>query len=66
MRPFDALRLACALWLLALLSGPAAAGPTCHGRFMNPITDICWSCLFPLTIGSVSILSDGQDRKSVV
>ena len=27
---------------------------------MNPITDICWSCLFLLTIGSASILSDGQ------
>jgi conjugal transfer pilus assembly protein TraW len=42
------------LWL----AGPAvAAGPTCHGRFMNPITDICWSCMFPLTIGSASLLS---------
>ena len=59
-RPRAALWLAHALWLLALLPGPAAAGPTCHGRFMNPITDICWSCLFPLTIGSASILSDGQ------
>ena len=59
-RPRAALWLALALWLLALLPGPAAAGPTCHGRFMNPITDICWSCLFPLTIGSASILSDGQ------
>jgi conjugal transfer pilus assembly protein TraW len=29
------------------LARPAAAGPTCHGRFMNPITDICWSCVFP-------------------
>ena len=28
---------------------------------MNPITDICWSCVFPLTIGSASLLSDGQD-----
>jgi hypothetical protein len=59
-RPRAALWLAVALWLLALLPGTAAAGPTCHGRFMNPITDICWSCLFPLTIGSASILSDGQ------
>ncbi len=59
-RPRAALWLALALWLLTLLPGPAAAGPTCHGRFMNPITDICWSCLFPLTIGSASILSDGQ------
>ena len=60
MRTLQALRLAFALWLFALLSGPAAAGPSCHGRFMNPITDICWSCLFPLTIGSTAILSDGQ------
>ena len=36
-RPRAALWLALALWLLALLPGPAAAGPTCHGRFMKPI-----------------------------
>ena len=24
----------------------------CSGRFVNPITDICWSCLFPISIGS--------------
>lgn len=23
----------------------------CQGRFLNPITDICWSCLFPMAIG---------------
>ena len=34
------------------LAAPVLAGPTCHGRFMNPITDICWSCVFPLTIGA--------------
>ena len=28
---------------------------------MNPITDICWSCVFPLTIGSASLVGDGQD-----
>jgi conjugal transfer pilus assembly protein TraU len=43
------------------LAAPAVAGPTCHGRFMNPITDICWSCVFPLTIGSATVLSEGQD-----
>ena len=21
----------------------------CHGRFVNPLTDVCWSCLFPYT-----------------
>ena len=35
-------------------------GATCHGRFANPITDICWSCLFPLTIGGIGIVSDGH------
>lgn len=34
---------------------------TCHGRTMNPISDICWSCIFPLTIGSMPILPMGQE-----
>ena len=29
----------------------------CVGRFVNPITDICWKCLFPITIGGVKIVS---------
>jgi conjugal transfer pilus assembly protein TraU len=28
---------------------------TCEGRFVNPITDICWNCLFPLSIGSTQV-----------
>lgn len=27
---------------------------TCHGKFANPITDICWSCILPISIGSIS------------
>ncbi len=27
----------------------------CGGRFPNPITDICWSCLFPLYVGPVPL-----------
>lgn len=35
---------------------------TCKGRFINPITDICWSCIFPLTIGPVQInLGPGKE-----
>jgi len=30
---------------------------TCSGRFVNPITDICWSCLMPISIGSVKLAS---------
>ncbi|MFN9001673.1 MAG: conjugal transfer pilus assembly protein TraU [Holosporales bacterium] len=39
----------------------------CHGRFVNPITDICWSCLFPISLGSFQINSSmkrGSDTKN--
>jgi conjugal transfer pilus assembly protein TraU len=31
----------------------------CSGRFVNPITDICWSCLFPITIGAMKVSGAG-------
>lgn len=37
------------------------AANTCTGKFMNPITDVCWSCIFPLSIGSTPILQMGQE-----
>lgn len=27
----------------------------CTGSFVNPITDICWSCLFPISVGGLEI-----------
>ena len=33
----------------------------CVGRFVNPITDICWSCLFPITIGGIKVSPGGED-----
>ena len=35
----------------ALLPAPASALPAnCTGKFVNPITDVCWSRLFPLSV----------------
>ena len=34
---------------------PALVAGACHGRIMNPVTDVCWPCLFPLTLGSVTM-----------
>ena len=31
------------------------ANGTCHGRAVNPISDICWSCLLPISIGGFSV-----------
>lgn len=28
----------------------------CQGKFVNPVTDICWSCLFPISIGSIKVV----------
>ena len=50
--------VAIALALAAgLLSVPchAADSLTCTGRFPNPITDVCWSCILPISIGGATI-----------
>ncbi len=33
----------------------------CVGRFVNPVTDICWSCLFPITICGLRVSPGGED-----
>lgn len=41
------------------------AGLLCHGSFVNPLTDVCWSCIFPITIGSATVFSgDTPDNSS--
>lgn len=47
-----------ALCLLAF-SWPSLSGP-CVGKFPNSITDICWSCLFPITIGAATVVNGDQ------
>ncbi|WP_272664076.1 MULTISPECIES: conjugal transfer pilus assembly protein TraU [unclassified Providencia] len=36
-----------------------AAAIECDGRWVNPITDICWNCMFPMSIGSVKVSIGG-------
>ena len=51
-----ALMLAAILGLATATPAMADAGPgRCTGNFVNPITDICWSCLFPISIGGLDI-----------
>ena len=55
-------------WILGLLAVVALALPqlviaqalnpgsvSCKGKFVNPITDVCWSCLLPISLGSIPI-----------
>ncbi|WP_045799725.1 conjugal transfer pilus assembly protein TraU [Rickettsia bellii] len=42
--------------IIILLGNYSYASIGCVGRFVNPITDICWKCLFPITIGGVKVV----------
>ena len=33
-----------------------ASASKCTGRFVDPIGDICWECLFPVTLGSIELI----------
>ena len=44
------------LFTLASFSTKAQASASCVGRFVNPITDICWECIFPLTLGKMPLI----------
>jgi conjugal transfer pilus assembly protein TraU len=41
---------------IAIYSQTYAAVGTCKGRFVNPITDISWASIFPMTIGKVPVI----------
>jgi conjugal transfer pilus assembly protein TraU len=55
---------------LTLSGGATADGPACGGHFVNPITDICWECLFPVSIGSAAVstgkLADTENPASPI
>jgi conjugal transfer pilus assembly protein TraU len=47
--------------VLFLSQASFAETSKCVGKFINPITDICWSCIFPISIGGAKIKS-GSNR----
>lgn len=55
------LLLAFTLACLLVFAPPARAGGlgTCTGKFPNPVTDICWSCILPITLGGVQLANLG-------
>jgi conjugal transfer pilus assembly protein TraU len=43
--------------VILILNSIMSNAGTCQGHFVNPITDVCWSCLFPLSLGSQKLVS---------
>jgi conjugal transfer pilus assembly protein TraU len=33
----------------------------CSGRLTNPITDVCWKCLFPISVAGIKVVSGDVD-----
>ncbi len=47
---------ACLTVLLTSLPALRAhADQPCYGRFPNPFTDVCWKCVFPISIGPLKV-----------
>lgn len=46
-----------------LITSSASASMTCKGHFVNPISDICWSCLMPISIGGFNIGKGASPKK---
>lgn len=48
---------------LALAAAPIAkqAEAKCNAKFLNPITEICWDCIFPISIGGIRMLGNRPD-----
>ena len=51
------------LLMVIFLPFSVQANGTCRGRFVNPITDICWSCLMPISIGGMKIGGGSSPKK---
>jgi len=50
-----------AVILLLFVTPSTTVEAVCGGRFFNPVTDICWKCIFPIKIGSTTIVSMEQE-----
>jgi len=44
---------------MGLLPVPGTARAACSGRFINPVTDINWKAMFPLTIAGIKVSLGG-------
>ncbi|CAD5366859.1 Conjugal transfer protein [Rubrivivax sp. A210] len=41
--------------------GSAIGEVTCYGEWANPISDICWQCIFPISIGAFAVEAGQED-----
>ena len=42
--------------ILNIFAANSAEAKKCTGRMVNPITDICWACILPISIGAAPVV----------
>lgn len=42
-----------------LAAASVASSAACRGGFPNPVTDVCWSCLFPMKVAAARVSAEG-------
>lgn len=53
------------LFMILILLSSMQVQAKCVGKFFNPITGICWKCMFPLQIGPAVIGSKARHKSSL-
>lgn len=53
--------LNCKVLILLLWCNYEWSAASCVGRLVNPLTEICWSCLFPISIGKFRVAGNGNE-----
>ena len=52
------------LAIVLAFSFSGAAQAKCNAKFLNPITEICWDCIFPISIGAISLRTGRPDTRN--
>ena len=47
--------------VVVLMVAPLGAQAKCNAKFLNPITEICWDCIFPISVGGLSLFTNRPD-----
>ena len=50
------IRRMASLAILFFIFIDSAQAKQCTGRMVNPITDICWACILPISIGAAPVV----------
>ena len=48
--------------LICLAAFPISAHAVCRSTFHNPITEVCWQCMFPFKIAGVQVTPSANDN----